>query len=374
MTATRIPVNLPGHTYDVIIDHGLLEQLGSLVQEIAPSASVLLVIDQKIVSTHGRAAIASLTGANINPTVVELAAEESQKTIESVQRIFKAMLAAGMDRSSCVVALGGGIIGDIAGFAAASYMRGLSLVQVPTTLLGMVDAAIGGKTGVNFPLPDGGLGKNMIGAFWQPKAVIVDPQMLTTLDARDFRCGLAECVKAGLIADESLLQFLYSESSRILALDQDIIRTLIERCVRIKAEIVAADERESGRRALLNLGHTFAHAIESIEQLGLRHGEAVSIGLAAAATCAVNTDRLNTEQQHQIERLLESFGLPVRLPEPVDEKRLVSAMRYDKKAKQGRIPLVLPLGLGSAELIADVPAEVVAAGWAGVGASVVSTA
>ncbi len=374
MTATRIPINIPSHTYDVIIDHGSLEQLGSLVHAVAPSASVLLVIDQKIVSTHGQAAMASLIGANIKSTVIELAAEESQKTIESVQRIFEAMLAAGLDRGCCVVALGGGIIGDIAGFAAASYMRGVGLVQVPTTLLGMVDAAIGGKTGVNFPLPNGGLGKNMIGAFWQPEAVIVDPQVLTTLDARDFRCGLAECVKAGLIADESLLQFLSAASSDILALDQDVLATLIERCVRIKAEIVQADERESGRRALLNLGHTFAHAMESIQQLGLRHGEAVSIGLVAAATCAVHTNRLDAHQQQQIERLLESFGLPIRLPEPVDEKRLVTAMRYDKKVMQGRIPLVLPTGLGSAELVADVPADVVAAGWAGVGASVVSTA
>ncbi len=374
MTATRIPVNIPSHPYDVVIDHGSLEQLGSLVHAVAPSASVLRVIDQKIVSTHGQAAMASLTGANIKSTVVELAAEESQKTIESVQRIFEAMLATGLDRSSCVVALGGGIIGDIAGFAAASYMRGVGLVQVPTTLLGMVDAAIGGKTGVNFPLPDGGLGKNMIGAFWQPKAVIADPQVLTTLDARDFRCGLAECVKAGLIADESLLQFLGTASSDILALDQGVLAILIERCVWIKAEIVEADEREAGRRALLNLGHTFAHAMESIEQLGLRHGEAVSIGLVAAATCAVHSNRLNAEQQQQIEKLLESFGLPIRLPEPVDEKRLVSAMRYDKKAKRGQVTLILPSGLGSAELVEDVPAEVVAAGWASVRASVVSSA
>ena len=374
MTATRIPVNVPGHTYDVIIGHGLLEQLGSLVHAVATSPSVLLVIDQRIVSTHGRAALASLSSANIEPIVVELAAEESQKTIETAQRLFEAMLAAGMDRSSCVVALGGGIIGDTAGFAAASYMRGVSLVQVPTTLLAMVDAAIGGKTGVNFPLPNGGLGKNMIGAFWQPKAVIVDPQVLSTLDARDLCCGLAECVKCALIADASLLKFLETEGPRILQCNEAVLKTLIERCVGIKAQIVAADERESGPRALLNLGHTFAHAMESIEQLGLRHGEAVSIGLVAAATCAVQSNRLNVEQQHQIERLLESFGLPIRLPGPVDEERLVSAMRYDKKAKRGRFPLILPLGLGSAELVTDVPEEIVTAGWAAVGALVVPTA
>ena len=357
-------------------DHrsGLLGQLGPLVHEVAPSRSALLVVDKTIASTHGRAALTSLQGAGVEPIVVELVAEESQKTIETAQQVYGAMLGAGLDRSSPVIALGGGIIGDTAGFVAATYMRGVPLIQVPTTLLAMVDAAIGGKTGVNFPLPGGGLGKNMIGAFWQPKAVVVDPQMLGTLDARDFRCGLAECVKGALIADASLLQFLSTEASRILALDQDVLRTLIERCVRIKAEIVAADERESGRRALLNLGHTFAHAIESISELKVRHGEAVSIGLMAAAHCAVKTGRLTADQHNHIEQVLTTFGLPIRLPSPVDEQRLLAAMRHDKKATQGRTQLILPTGVGGAELVGDVPVEVVAAGWAGVGASVVPTA
>ena len=374
MTATRIPVNVPGSVYDVIIDRGLLGQLGPLVHEVAPSRSALLVVDKTIASTHGRAALTSLQGAGVEPIVVELVAEESQKTIETAQQVYGAMLGAGLDRSSPVIALGGGIIGDTAGFVAATYMRGVPLIQVPTTLLAMVDAAIGGKTGVNFPLPGGGLGKNMVGAFWQPKAVVVDPQVLSTLNARDFRCGLAECVKGALIADASLLQFLSTEASRILALDQDVLRTLIERCLRIKAEIVAADERESGRRALLNLGHTFAHAIESISELKVRHGEAVSIGLMAAAHCAVKTGRLTADQHNHIEQVLTTFGLPIRLPSPVDEKRLLAAMRYDKKAMQGRTQLILPTGVGGAELVGDVPVEVVAAGWAGVGASVVPTA
>ena len=374
MTATRIPVNVPGSVYDVIIDRGLLGQLGPLVHEVAPSRSALLVVDKTIASTHGRAALTSLQGAGVEPIVVELVAEESQKTIETAQQVYGAMLGAGLDRSSPVIALGGGIIGDTAGFVAATYMRGVPLIQVPTTLLAMVDAAIGGKTGVNFPLPGGGLGKNMVGAFWQPKAVVVDPQVLSTLNARDFRCGLAECVKGALIADASLLQFLSTEASRILALDQDVLRTLIERCVRIKAEIVAADERESGRRALLNLGHTFAHAIESISELKVRHGEAVSIGLMAAAHCAVKTGRLTADQHNHIEQVLTTFGLPIRLPSPVDEQRLLAAMRYDKKATQGRTQLILPTGVGGAELVGDVPVEVVAAGWAGVGASVVPTA
>ena len=374
MTATRIPVNVPGSVYDVIIDRGLLGQLGPLVHEVAPSRSALLVVDKTIASTHGRAALTSLQGAGVEPIVVELVAEESQKTIETAQQVYGAMLGAGLDRRSPVIALGGGIIGDTAGFVAATYMRGVPLIQVPTTLLAMVDAAIGGKTGVNFPLPGGGLGKNMVGAFWQPKAVVVDPQVLSTLNARDFRCGLAECVKGALIADASLLQFLSTEAPRILALDQDVLRTLIERCVRIKAEIVAADERESGRRALLNLGHTFAHAIESISELKVRHGEAVSIGLMAAAHCAVKTGRLTADQHNHIEQVLTTFGLPIRLPSPVDEQRLLAAMRHDKKATQGRTQLILPTGVGGAELVGDVSVEVVAVGWAGVGASVVPTA
>jgi 3-dehydroquinate synthase len=277
--------------------------------------------------------------------------------------------AAGLERGSPVVALGGGIVGDTAGFAAATFMRGVPLVQVPTTLLAMVDAAIGGKTGVNYGLPGDGLGKNMIGAFWQPRAVVVDPLVLETLDPRDFRCGLAECIKHALIADASLLGFLAERAAAIRRLDTDALVTLIERCARIKVEIVQQDERETGRRALLNLGHTFAHALEARKHTDLRHGEAVAIGLVAAARCAVRTGRLSAADEQRIGSVLEAFDLPLRMPTPIGVSELVATMRYDKKVAAGRLRLVLPAGLGAAEITDDVPADAVSAAWAHVGAS-----
>ena len=266
-----------------------------------------------------------------------------------------------------MIAVGGGIVGDTAGFAAATYQRGLPLVHVPTTLLAMVDASIGGKTGVNIKLPGGGLGKNLIGAFWQPKAVPIDPAVLGTLDGRDLRCGLAECVKAAIIADASLLEFLSERVAAILKLDTATLVELIDRCVRIKVAIVCEDEREQGPRALLNLGHTFAHAIEADQQLGVRHGEAVSIGLAAAMDCAVRTGRMDADRA-RVNAVLETFGLPLTLPARTAVSGLMHAMQFDKKAVGGRARLVVPEGLGAASIRDDVPEAVVTAAWATVGA------
>ncbi|MHC4993349.1 MAG: 3-dehydroquinate synthase [Planctomycetota bacterium] len=248
-------------------------------------------------------------------------------------------------------------------------MRGLPLVQVPTTLLAMVDAAIGGKTGVNVPLPGGGLGKNLVGAIWQPKAVLVDPLVLGTLDPRDLRCGLAECVKHALIADASLLDWLDDNAAAIQRLAPDVLVTLIERSARIKVGIVEQDERELGKRALLNLGHTFAHALEARQHLELRHGEAVAIGLVAAAHCAARTGRLDADGEQRITAVLEVLGLPVRVPAPADAGELIQAMRFDKKVMAGRRRLVLPAGLGAAEIVEDVPDDVVRAAWEQVGAA-----
>ncbi|MHC4414775.1 MAG: 3-dehydroquinate synthase [Planctomycetota bacterium] len=369
MPIRTIHVRLGDASYDVTIEPGLLERLGSLVARVAPSRQVLLAVDERIASRHGLVAGKSLEAAGCAPVAVHLAAAESHKTLTTVQQIYQAMLAGGLERRDPVVALGGGIVGDTAGFAAATYLRGVPLIQVPTTLLAMVDAAIGGKTGVNFDLPDGGLGKNMIGAFWQPKAVFIDPEVLRTLDPRDLRCGLAECVKHALIADAPLLDVLADQAAAIERLEQDRLVALIERCVRIKVAIVERDEREAGRRAWLNLGHTFAHAMESVGDLGLRHGEAVAVGLVGAAHCAADTGRLQPPDLERVTRLLEVLKLPQRLPRPVDVDRLMRAMRFDKKTAGGCIRLVLPSGLGAVEITDDVPSEVVEAAWARLGAA-----
>ncbi|MCH7797873.1 MAG: 3-dehydroquinate synthase [Planctomycetes bacterium] len=370
MTGRVVHVELTGAAYDVVIEPGLLARLGTLVAAVAPSPSAILAVDERIVTPHGEPALRSLREAGYATTVITLTAEESHKTLATVSRMYEQMLRSEVlpARTSPVVALGGGIVGDTAGFAAATYLRGLPLVQVPTTLLAMVDAAIGGKTGVNIALPDGGLGKNLIGAFWQPRAVLVDPDVLDTLTRRDFRCGLAECVKAGVIADESLLEFLAERAVAILDLDTAVLGELIERTVRIKVGIVREDERETGRRALLNLGHTFAHAIEAQPHVEIRHGEAVSIGLTAAMEVAVRTGRMTDADRGRVTGLLETFGLPLRMPQRVELARLLRAMQYDKKAISGRIRLVIPEGLGSASVTDDVPDDVVAAAWACVGA------
>ncbi|MCH8152895.1 MAG: 3-dehydroquinate synthase [Planctomycetes bacterium] len=373
MTGTTIHVSLADAAYDVMIEPGLLRRLGSIVAQITGPTKALVGVDERIASGHGLVAQRSLHEAGFTTTTIQLTARESHKTLPTAQRLYEAMLGGGLDRSSPVVALGGGIIGDIVGFAAATYLRGVPLIQVPTTLLAMVDAAIGGKTAVNFTLPDGGLGKNIVGSYWQPKAVVIDPKLLGTLDPRDFRCGLAECVKYALIADASLLDFLAGHAEAIQRLEMDALLVLIERCVRIKAAIVEQDEREAGPRAVLNLGHTFAHAIEAQQDLDVHHGEAVSIGLVAAADCALSTGRIDAPQQQRIAKALQRFGLPLRLPRPVDADQLMRAMRYDKKALRGRMRLVLPVGLGAVEITDNVAADVVQSAWAHVGAAVVGS-
>ncbi len=372
MNSRDVHVELGDAAYDVTIELGSLSRLGTLVAAVTRGPGALLAVDERIASDHGEVALNSLRDAGFTETItVTLTAEESHKTLATAGRVYESMLGADrpLERGSPVIALGGGIVGDTAGFAAATFMRGLPLVQVPTTLLAMVDAAIGGKTGVNFDLPGGGLGKNLIGAFWQPKAVVVDPLVLGTLHPRDLRCGLAECVKYALIADASLLDFLEAHAAALLALETESLMTLIERCVRIKAAIVAEDELETGRRALLNLGHTFAHAIESRPEAGLRHGEAVAVGLVAASHCALRRGGLQRRDVQRIVGVLESLGLPRRLPEPIGLDALTQAMRYDKKTLGGRMRLIMSTALGSAEITDEVSADVIRAAWEEVGAT-----
>ena len=368
-----IEVTLPTQSYDVRIEPGLLEHLGGIVAAVCPHERALLAVDSNIGDSHGAVARRSLEAADFAVLVHEIVADERHKTLETVHRMYQAMLARRLERGSPVIALGGGLVGDVAGFAAATYLRGVPLVHAPTTLLAMVDASIGGKTGVNFPLPrpSGGgpqTGKNLVGAFWQPHAVVVDPLLLRTLDPRHLRCGLAECVKHAIIADPGLFAFIESNVDQIAALEPSVVTELIVRGASVKVGIVREDEREAGMRALLNLGHTFAHVIEPIETLDLHHGEAVAIGLCAAADCAVQTGRLARPDADRIRGLLRRAGLPDRLPHPMPAAPLVEAMGFDKKVIAGRARLVLPTAIGRADIAGDVPRPVIAAAWWSVGA------
>lgn len=370
--SVTIDVSLGARSYDITIACGLLERLGVIVRACAPHARTLLAVDAAIAPSHGAVAKRSLESVGYAVRVHEIVAEEDRKTLATVHELYDAMLAFRLERGSPVVALGGGVVGDVAGFAAATYLRGVPLVQAPTTLLAMVDAAIGGKTGVNLRRPADAkgrrdLGKNLVGAFWQPRAIVTDPLVLATLDDRDFRCGLAESVKHALLADASLLTFIEEQADRIAARDEPVLGELIDRSARIKVAVVEADEREAGVRMHLNLGHTFAHAIEPLPDLDLRHGEAVAIGLCAACHCAAATDRLRPSDAERVTSLLDRLGLPTRLAVAVSEDRVVEAMSYDKKVARDEVRLVLPTGLGRVEVVADVPRAAIDAAWRAVG-------
>ncbi len=364
---STVRVELGDRSYDVVVEPGARRDAASRIRAVTPASGALIIADDAVADTHAADVRASF---GCSPSVVTLPADEKHKSLDAVRTIYDAALQTRLERRGVMVAVGGGVVGDIAGFAAATYLRGVDVVQLPTTLLAMVDASVGGKTGVNFPLPDGELGKNLIGGFWQPRLVLADPETLATLPPRDFRCGLAECVKHAVIADAALLDQIERDADAILTLQPDALTTLIHRCVAIKAEVVAADERESGRRALLNLGHTFAHAIEPIAALDLRHGEAVSIGLAAAAHVAVERGDLDAADARRVADLLARLELPVRLPDHAPAPDVLrAAMAFDKKVVDGRIRLVLPRGIGDAFMTDDTPEDLIDRAWRAVGAA-----
>ena len=364
----KVQVSVPGGTYPVIIEPGLLKSMSQHIEQVHEGRRGLLVMDEQVEHPHGEQLLAGFdTSWDLQTHLFK--ATESNKRLESVAEIYQTALGQGLDRGSLIMGVGGGVTGDVAGFAAATFLRGIDLVLVPTTLLSMVDAAVGGKTGVNLPLPaDRGIGKNLAGAFWQPKAVLIDPLALSTLDPREIRSGVAECIKHGFISDPTLLEFIRQEHAAILQADPDTITNLVCRAVQVKVDVVQHDERESGRRAALNLGHTFGHAIEPIAELDLRHGEAVAIGMVAAAECASRLGRCDASVVAVTREMVSLLGLPSDLPaaQPVD--RLMEAMQYDKKTRDGHLRLVLP-GAQGVDLIDGVPEEMVRAAWLAVGAS-----
>jgi shikimate kinase/3-dehydroquinate synthase len=308
---------------------------------------VALVSDDVVGPLYADRVVASLEGADLRVARCTMPAGEAHKTLDTVSDLYGQFLAAGLDRSGLVLALGGGVVGDVAGFAAATFMRGLSLVQVPTTLLAMVDSSVGGKTGVDLPA-----GKNLVGAFKQPALVAIDPATLATLPAADFRAGLAEVVKAGVINSPELFDRLED--------GQVNLSWIIRQAVAVKVAVVEADPYERGRRAVLNLGHTFAHAFEVLSDYQLRHGEAVAMGLAAASRLAVDLGRCPPDASRRIVALLDHLGLPTTIPD-YDPEAVWEAMTSDKKKRGKRLRFVLPLNIGQVDIFDDVPRRAVLA-------------
>lgn len=357
MSVVRIA--LPHHPYEVRVEAGALAGLGHALRKVAPSASAALFTDPALTERFGPVARAALHDAGYALVEGTLRGGEQHKTVAAVEALWQVLLDGRLDRRSPVVALGGGVTGDTVGFAAATYLRGVPFVQVPTTLLAMVDSSVGGKTGVNMPQ-----GKNLVGAFHQPVLVQIDPLVLATLPVRELRCGLAECIKHGAIRDADLFAFTRKNMDAMLGLDFDVLAELVRRNVEIKAAVVIEDEREAGVRAHLNFGHTFAHAIEAARGYGeVLHGEAVALGMIAATRTAERAGLCDAALVDEIRDCVAASGLAVRLPLP-DDATLLRAMQLDKKVRDGRVHLVLPERLGRVRVCDDVEAGCLAAGWA----------
>jgi 3-dehydroquinate synthase len=352
-----VTVELPQRSYEVAVVSGGLDHLGNWMQPLKLGKKVLLVSNPSIFRSYGERAIASLQQAGFEVVQHTIAAGERYKTLASIQKIYDTALENRLERSSTIVALGGGVVGDMAGFAAATWLRGINFVQVPTSLLAMVDASIGGKTGVNHPQ-----GKNLIGAFYQPRLVLIDPQVLNTLPAREFRAGMAEVIKYGIIWDAQLFEQL-EQASRLdqqRYLDPELLQTILSRSCEAKAHVVSKDEKEAGLRAILNYGHTIGHAVESLTGYRLvNHGEAVAIGMVAAGQIAVELGLWKQAESDRQHALIQKTGLPTQIPAELDVEAIVDTLQTDKKVEAGRVRFVLPTQIGTVEVTDQVPSATV---------------
>jgi 3-dehydroquinate synthase len=362
-----VPVDLGDRSYVVEIGTGSLDSLPDRVADWmstrpirSTDSPVLLVTDANLAATHAERVRSAFDSAGRHCRLVAVPAGETSKSLAQVADLYDHLVDLKADRSTVVVALGGGVVGDLAGFVAATYARGLPFVQVPTTLLAMVDSSVGGKTGVNH-----NKGKNLIGSFHQPAGVLIDTETLATLPDRDYRAGLAEVVKYGVILDSSFFAYLEQHTAEINAREPRVVRRILATSCELKANVVSRDEYEtSGLRAVLNYGHTFAHAFEALAGYGeLLHGEAVSIGMLHASRLAARLERIPDSLTTRQHALLEALHIPTRLPESfrATPAALIECMRLDKKSQAGRLRFVLPSRLGHVELVKDVPEELVAA-------------
>ncbi len=358
---TTVHVALPGRAYDIVIGRGAAARTGALLSALAPGGAVAIVTDETVATLHAETIKASLEAAGLRAALIALPPGEKTKSFAHFAATCDAILAARIERGDLVLALGGGVIGDLAGFCAASIRRGVRFVQMPTTLLAQVDSSVGGKTGINSPH-----GKNLIGAFHQPSLVIADTALLDTLSPREFRAGYAEVVKYGLIDRPDFFDWCEANWRSVLAGGPERDHAVAESC-RAKAAVVIRDEREEGDRALLNLGHTFGHALEracAYDGARLVHGEGVAIGMAMAFRFSHKLGLCSGQDAVRVQRHLETVGLPTRLgqvPGGVgNASGLLDAMRQDKKVKRGEMTFILARGIGQSFIARGVPEDAVA--------------
>jgi 3-dehydroquinate synthase len=358
---TTVHVALSERSYDIEIGPGLLPEAGRFIVERTNCSHAVVITDSNVESLHGQRVVESLRHAGVRVDIATVPAGESTKSASHADKLWQLLLEFAADRKSIVVAVGGGVVGDLAGFIAATYGRGIRFVQIPTTLLAQVDSSVGGKVGINLPGA-----KNMVGAFWQPAAVLIDTDVLNTLPLREYRSGLAEVVKYGVILDAEFFEYFESNIDGLNNRAPSVMRHIVARSCELKAQVVSADEREeTGQRAVLNYGHTFCHAIEAETGYGTYlHGEAVSIGMLCASRLAEAMGRIDAEVTHRQHALLEALGLPLTVPD-VDHDVLIRAMQKDKKTEHGKLRFVLPTRLGHVELVSGVPSDLVRSALAG---------
>ena len=354
MAETTVTVGLGERSYPIRISSGLLERIGPDLRERKIGSKYGVISDDRVAALYGDRFMQSLAAAAIRAELITFPAGEASKHLQTVAALSSELARRGFDRKDALIALGGGVTGDITGFLASIYLRGIPFVQVPTTLLSQVDSSVGGKTGVDLPE-----GKNLVGTFYQPKAVYIDLDVLQTLPDEELRGGLAEVIKYGVIKDAEFFTFLEENRVAILALQPEVVTKVIARCCEIKAQVVEQDEREGGLRRILNFGHTIGHAVEAASEFRLIHGYAVAIGMVAAAELAVRSGCLAAQEAERIRSLIAAYGLPTAVPADLDRKVIKTYLRNDKKTAGGRVFYVLPEAVGSVKITDQVQEQAV---------------
>ena len=350
-----VTVGLGERSYPILIKQGLLDEIGAELQKNPFAKRYGIIADDQVAALFGERLLTSLENAGIEAELISFAHGESSKNLTTIAELSSILARKGFDRKDGLLALGGGVTGDIAGFLAACYMRSIPFAQVPTTLLAQVDSSVGGKTGVDIPE-----GKNLVGAFYQPRAVYIDSQALRSLPASELLNGLAEVIKYGVIYDRDFFKFLEMTLNDILSLNLQVLEDVIARCCKIKAAIVEADEKESDLRRILNYGHTIGHAVEAVSGYSLAHGMAVAMGMVAAAELAVLKGILDHREKDRLQNLIEKFGLPVKIPAEYDRTKIRQYLLIDKKTIAGKPFFVLPTKIGRVIITDDVGDELLA--------------
>ncbi len=352
MTETLVTVGLGERSYPIRIRSDLLHKVGADLEKRKIANRYAVISDDHVAGLYGDQLLRSLSQSGLHAEMVTFPQGEQSKNLHTIATLASELAGRGFDRNDALIALGGGVTGDITGFLASIYMRGIPFVQVPTTLLAQVDSSVGGKTGVDIPE-----GKNLVGTFYQPRAVFIDTDVLQTLPEEELRGGLAEVIKYGVIHDPDFFAFLEQNREAVFALDREILTRLIARCCEIKAWVVERDEREGGLRRILNFGHTIGHAVEAASDFTLIHGLAVGIGMSVVSELAVRTGCLGQEDADRIRFLIKDYGLPVSVPTELDRAAIKRYLLSDKKTVGGRVFYVLPETIGRVKITDQVRSE-----------------